>query len=115
MPIVNYAPEAQQDLLLIGKYLSLNNWAILVISYSTNLMSFCSFPLGNMIYFSKYCFPCSRVSCVLVQTSHPHHTESQGQHRGNYKKIQMLSVQINVLPELLHCIIQGIRLFFFST
>ena len=64
-----------------------------------------------MIYFSKYYFPCSRVSCVLVQTSHSHHTESHGQHRGNHKKIQMLLVQINVLPELLHCIIQGIRHF----
>lgn len=57
------------------------------------------------------CFLCSRVSCVLVQTSHPHYTESQGQHRGKNKKIQMPSVQINVLPELLHCIIQGIRQF----
>jgi len=87
MPTVNYAPEAQQDLILIEKYLSLNNWAILVILYSTNLMSFCCFPLGNVIYFSKYCLPCSRVSCVLVQTSRPRHIESQGQHTGNYKKI----------------------------
>lgn len=53
MPILNYAPEAQQDLILIEKYLSLNNWAISVIPYSMNLMSFCCFPLGNVIYFSK--------------------------------------------------------------
>lgn len=111
MPTLNYAPEAQQDLILIEKYLSLNNWAILVTPYSMNLMSFCCFPLGNVIYFSKYYFPCSTVSCVLVQTTHPHHTESQGQRRGNYKKPQTLSVQINVLPELLHCIRQGISHF----
>ena len=47
MPTLNYALEAQQDLILIEKYLSLNNWAILVISYSMNLMSFCCSPLGT--------------------------------------------------------------------
>lgn len=38
MPTLNYAPQAQQDIILIEKYLSLNNWAILVIPYSMNLI-----------------------------------------------------------------------------
>lgn len=37
MPILSHAPEAQQDLILIEKYLTLNNRAILDIPYSMNL------------------------------------------------------------------------------
>lgn len=38
MPTLNYASQAQQDIILIEKYFSLNNWAISVIPYSMNLM-----------------------------------------------------------------------------
>lgn len=47
MPILSHAPEAQQDLILIEKYLTLNNWAILDIPYSMNLNNFAVSPLGT--------------------------------------------------------------------
>ena len=47
MPILSHAPEAQQDLILIEKYLTLNNWAILYIPYSMNLNNFAVSPLGT--------------------------------------------------------------------